>query len=380
MTAELSGWTAITLLGDHLWQSTLVAAAAGLVALALKNNRAQVRHQLWLVASLKFLVPFGALAAVGRQFGGEPFAPTVMPDLIVVIDAMSQPFSRPSASMEAAGLPPLTASDPATVPLILLLIWICGLVAVVCRWLVRWRHVAELVRQGSPLYAGRETEALRRLEQISGIGKPLQLVSTDMAVEPAVFGILRPVLLWPRRMGEHLDGGQIMAILAHELSHVRRRDNLVAAVHMIIQAVFWFHPLVWWVGARLLQERERSCDEDVIELGNEPEVYAESLIETCRFYVAAPVNAVSGVSGSDLGKRIEAIMSPQAGRALNGWKNCSLPRLQLRPWEAPSSLACSVGLGSLLKRRRVTFHWNQARRSTWRRSSRTSPASRSRGS
>jgi hypothetical protein len=41
------------------------------------------------------------------------------------------------------------------------------------------------------------------------------------------------------------------------------------------------------VGARLLQERERSCDEDVIELGNEPEVYAESLLETCRFYVGA---------------------------------------------------------------------------------------------
>jgi uncharacterized protein (TIGR03435 family) len=139
-----------------------------------------------------------------------------------------------------------------------------------------------------------------------------------------VFGILEPVLIWPQSMGERLNDDQIAAILAHELSHVRRRDNLVALVHMIVQAVFWFHPVVWWVGARLLDERERSCDQDVIELGNEPEVYAESILKTCRFYVDAPVTAMSGMTGSDLSKRIEAIMRPEAGQALNGWRKLLL--------------------------------------------------------
>ena len=74
---------------------------------------------------------------------------------------------------------------------------------------------------------------------------------------------------------------------------------------MVVQAIFWFHPLVWWIGARLVDERERACDEDVIRLGSEPEVYAESILKTCEFYVESPLACVAGVTGSDLKKRIE---------------------------------------------------------------------------
>ena len=70
-----------------------------------------------------------------------------------------------------------------------------------------------------------------------------------------MFGILRPVLLWPREIDVQLDDAQVRAVLAHELTHARRRDNLTAAMHMFVEAVFWFHPLVWWIGARLVDER-----------------------------------------------------------------------------------------------------------------------------
>ena len=113
------------------------------------------------------------------------------------------------------------------------------------------------------------------------------------------------MLLWPRSIGARLSDEQVEAILAHELAHVRRRDNLTAAIHMVVQSVFWFHPLVWWLGARLVDERERACDEDVIRLGSEPQVYAEGILKTCEFYVESPLACVSGVTGSDLKKRIE---------------------------------------------------------------------------
>ena len=58
---SFSAWATIEVIGNHLWQSTLFAAAAGLLTLALRNNRAQVRYWLWLAASVKFLIPFGAL-------------------------------------------------------------------------------------------------------------------------------------------------------------------------------------------------------------------------------------------------------------------------------------------------------------------------------
>ena len=97
---------------------------------------------------------------------------------------------------------------------------------------------------------------------------------------------------------------QLEAVFAHELCHVRRRDNLTAALHMIVEAVFWFHPLVWWLGARMVDERERACDEDVLRLGGEPQVYAESVLKVCEFYLESPVACVAGVTGSNLQKRM----------------------------------------------------------------------------
>ena len=52
--------------------------------------------------------------------------------------------------------------------------------------------------------------------------------------------------------------------------HVRCRDNLATVIHMAVEVVFWFHPLVWWLGARLMEERERACDEEVLRNGGEP--------------------------------------------------------------------------------------------------------------
>jgi bla regulator protein blaR1 len=85
-------------------------------------------------------------------------------------------------------------------------------------------------------------------------------------LEPGIFGIARPVLVWPAGISERLPDAHLEAILAHELWHVRRRDNLAAAVHMAVEAIFWFYPLVWWLGSRLLDERERACDEEVLDL------------------------------------------------------------------------------------------------------------------
>jgi bla regulator protein BlaR1 len=97
---------------------------------------------------------------------------------------------------------------------------------------------------------------------------------------------------------------------------VARRDNLMTAIHMAVEAVFWFHPLVWWIGARMVEERERACDEEVLRLGKEPEVYAEGILKVCRFYVESPIECVSGVTGSDLKRRIEGIMAHRGAHAL----------------------------------------------------------------
>src|SRR5580765_2969518 len=113
--------------------------------------------------------------------------------------------------------------------------------------------------------------------ELSGAPATLDVRSVPGLMEPGVVGVWRPVLLVPFDIVTSLTQAQLDAVVAHELCHVRRRDNLTAAIHMLVEAAFWFHPLVWWIGARLVDERERACDEVVMSLaGHDRRVYAES--------------------------------------------------------------------------------------------------------
>jgi beta-lactamase regulating signal transducer with metallopeptidase domain len=115
----------------------------------------------------------------------------------------------------------------------------------------------------------------------------------------------------PKGLSDRLSNAQLRAIADHELCHVRRQDNLIAAVHLLTQAIFWFHPMVWWIGEQMIHERECACDEAVLRLGNDPEAYAEGILSVCKFSLEAPRYLVAGVSGPKLRNRIEAIMAKQ---------------------------------------------------------------------
>jgi bla regulator protein blaR1 len=314
----------LALAGNHLWQSTLVAAIATVLALLLRRNRAPVRYWVWLAASAKFLVPFAALVAIGGQLSWRTVeVVTPPPDTAVLIETVSQPFSQEAVSVRGRPRAAASTSLLSALPLILATMWAAGCIACLLMWVVRWQRMRAIVRNGSPLASGREAEIVRRLAAGYGL-RPLPIVTSETTLEPGVFGIVRPVLLWPRGISDRLSDEQAEAILAHELSHLRRRDNLTAALHMTVQAIFWFHPLVWWIGARLVDERERACDQDVVRLGSEPEVYAESILKTCKFYVESPLVCVTGVTGSDLKKRIEQIMTNDAAHAMTPWKKALL--------------------------------------------------------
>jgi bla regulator protein blaR1 len=303
-------------MANHLWQSTLFALLAAILTLAFKKNQARIRHTLWLVASLKFLVPFSLLMSLGRRLASPRFSLSGRSGLFSAVEGFSQPFTfvvvapvnhAASAAYLLTLLPRLIAA-----------MWLCGFVTVVILWSVRWRRVAAAVNRATPADQGPEVDVLRQLEKIAGVPRPITLLlSRESAMEPGIFGIVRPVLLWPATISEHLQDSHLSAILAHEVSHVRRRDNLAAAMHMAVEAIFWFHPMVWWLGARLLEERELACDEEVLQLGNSPSIYAESILKTCEFCVGAPLACVSGVTGAELKKRIVRIMTPNRAEKLS---------------------------------------------------------------
>jgi len=154
------------------------------------------------------------------------------------------------------------------------------------------------------------------------MGVPVR--SSPSLLEPGVFGVFRPVLLLPDGILDRLTPEQLQAVVAHELCHIRYRDNLVGALHMFVETVFWFHPLVWWMGNRMVEERELACDEEVLGMGSQPRVYADAILNVCKLYVESPMACVSGVAGADLKKRIAGIMSNRVAARLSFVKKAAL--------------------------------------------------------
>ena len=274
---------------DHLWQSTLFAAAAGVVTLLLAGNAARVRFWVWFAASVKFLAPFAWITALGGLLLPPRAAP--MPAMLNGLAPAAQPFLMPAANVQAlaAAGPPVAVFDWT---LVLFAVWGLGTLAIGLRWLARWMKLRAMLAQAGA---------------VSSVGGIL-VRRAPASLEPGLFGIWRPVILLPQDIDTRLSAAELDAVLAHEACHRDHRDNLMAAIHMLVEALFWFHPLVWWLGARLNHERERACDEAVVAAGQAPEVYAESILKVCKLYVHSPLACVAGVSGSDLKQRIERIV------------------------------------------------------------------------
>ena len=287
-------------MSNHLWQSTWFAIGAALLTLAFRKNRAQVRYWLWLSASLKFLVPFSLLIGLGnalwyalpaRKIARDIVAPAVSFTMVQFTQPFPDTLSFKSPASHAIGW----------FFIAILGVWACGFSCVALIRFRGWLRIRAAVRASTPL----------------DVPAPFAVRSSPGLLEPGVVGFLRPVLLLPEGILESLTPPQLETVLTHELCHIRRRDNLTAAIHMVVEAVFWFHPAVWWIGSRLVEEREWACDEAVLSLGSEPRAYVEAILNVCKLYVESPLACVSGISGSDLKNRIVRIMTRGLGDNLS---------------------------------------------------------------
>jgi len=286
--------TDLSPLWNHLWQSTLCSTAVGLLTLAVRKNGAAVRYWLWFAASIKFLLPFSLLVSAASQLEWRVTPVIAPPAIAYAVEQVSQPFAIPVRT------PASVRSNP--IPAILLVLWLTGVVVGIGFWLRWWRSIAIARYAARPLL----------------VNLPVSILSAPGRLEPGAVGILNPVILLPDGIADRLTREQLEAVIAHELCHIRRRDNLTAAIHMVVETVFWFHPLLWWIRTRLIEERERACDEDVLRQ-TDPHVYAEGILNVCKFYLESPLACVSGVTGSNLKKRIEKIMASPLARHLD-WR------------------------------------------------------------
>jgi uncharacterized protein (TIGR03435 family) len=301
---------------NHLWQSTLFVIVVWLATFALRKNGARLRCWLWTAASVKFLVPFSTLVSLGERFQWRAVPAAVQPTVSYVM----QDLLAPAAVVVAT---PVSAPQSASVlPWVLVTVWALGMRVVLRSWWRQWLPIRSAVRHATPV----------QLDTQYGT-HDLAVLSSPLMPEPGVVGIRRPRLLLPEGLVDRLTPAQLRALIAHERCHIRCHDNFTAAIHMVVEALFWFHPAVWWIERRLVDERERACDETVLHSGCQPSDYAQGILEVCRQSAGVQLACVAGVSGSNLRARVEAIMRREIGR----------PMTRGRRWALAVSVVAAVG-------------------------------------
>jgi TonB family protein len=288
----------------HLWQATLFGLVITLVLLLLPGP-ARLRHFAGCLALLRFLLPAGLLV---RLVGFMPWVSTGGLLRATGLGSLWMPafvISGSAARMPAAGL-------GMSLPVIAMIVWCAGTVLLFGIGLIRLaRGLRALRRRQAPF----STAAQARLDTLAvRVGIAPGLV-TGCFVPPSgwlgVIGIFRSRIVVPEGLFSALDEKEVESVLLHELVHVKRHDNLLRLFQAGVVALFWFHPLVWWLDRRLRWESESACDEAVLRLTGANHVYATGLFKAVRYALELDLPGVSGMSRIGLQSRLRAVLNHQ---------------------------------------------------------------------
>jgi bla regulator protein blaR1 len=219
-------------LGVHLLYASLVWLAAWLLT-SIPRGSGTTKHWIWVATSLNFMLPLGA----------------------IVDKSLARHLTWASPLGIIGGVGARIAED-GVLASVLGAVWLVGAALMFTRLCLRLRA---------------ERRAEQGLDDHSGDHERPMFVAQGVPVRfgrasqpPSVAGLLRPRISLPSGIDRLLSEDELTAVLIHEITHAKRRDNLIRLVHEIGLCALWFHPLVWITGERLSIYRELSCDESVI--------------------------------------------------------------------------------------------------------------------
>jgi beta-lactamase regulating signal transducer with metallopeptidase domain len=222
---------ALYYLNVHLVYASIVWFAAWVLT-SIPRGSATTKYWIWVATSLNFILP---VSAVLDKLGSSHLS-----------------WARP---LGAIGEPVYRVSHSSAAPA-LALAWLLGAIVMFTRLSLRLRA------ERRDAQASAKESSLSPTPGLLAPGIPVRFAASRQA--PAVDGVLRPHISLPYGIDCLLSEHELNAVLIHELTHAKRRDNLMRLIYEVVLCALWFHPLVWVTGSRLALYRELSCDESVI--------------------------------------------------------------------------------------------------------------------
>lgn len=311
--------------GDYLWsqswQIALIAAGVAVVNVALRDRSAHPRYLLWLLVVAKCLVPplLGVAVPILPQAG-----PAVSP---VPMEQLGSIAGELAAAQEDSVAIALATPDPAAdsygadrrIPVVsgreaIAILWLGGLAVFLGAAAVKaWRVTRWLAAERNELPESLR-DNIRDLLRSLGAPRTTTVWLMPDGSQPFVWGLWRGDIYLPATFASPNHLAYQRDILAHELSHVLRFDAAVNLLQIVAQAIFWFHPLVWWANVKIRREREKCCDEMAIaRLGAQPRSYSRAIVEALRVEHQSkglvPSLAIAGAA-RNIEERIKTMLRP----------------------------------------------------------------------
>jgi beta-lactamase regulating signal transducer with metallopeptidase domain len=318
---------------DAFLKSVVILIAAGGVCLCWRRGAASARHLVWLLAvagllclpGLSGLMPAWQrpLWRVGtRADSGNELTLTLqfMPAKSTAASVRQAADSPPATVIPAPGAAQSGGGQGLATHLGagwaagVLAAWLSGTVIILLLVAVERLRLRDLRRAAhAPSDAG-WLPLLRLLCGQLRVGRRVIVLQSADGLMPVTWGWWRPVILLPAE-AEDWSPERRRVVLLHELAHVKRWDCLTQLAARVACAVYWFNPLVWVAARRMCIERERACDDLVLDGGCKASDYAAHLLEIARSFRRVPqVAAIAMARSSHLEGRIAAIVDGSRAR------------------------------------------------------------------
>jgi len=286
---------------DYLLLASLLAAIlTPLVGTMIKVARIRApiyRHMIWLYALIGVVV-FPAIWLYGPILTFEILpaedqpAKAITPEMSSRYDvklAQGEPTEMHSPrliSTEAAVMDHAIPPRPFPVRAVSAGMWLVGIVFMLTRLFIGWLRLHRICLSAKPVSGNGGFE--------NRYGGRLKVLLTSQVDGPVCFGILQPVIILPQEMYDNAAPEDLQMALSHELAHIERWDCWTNLLQRVIEAIFFFHPFVWYASLQLTQQREQICDNYVIQKGARVMDYskflsriAEQGLEKARFQAVA---------------------------------------------------------------------------------------------
>jgi beta-lactamase regulating signal transducer with metallopeptidase domain/DUF4097 and DUF4098 domain-containing protein YvlB len=313
------------------WQVGVLIILIGCVDLIIRRWAwPQLRYSLWLMVLVKLVLPPTISLSTSVTSGLQPLAKQIVAkenrreDLNNTTSTILAHFEASVAESPAETVPSretFTEQQPVTVvtssenvdgdslkashvkmvwQVYLMAVWLAGMFILGGWLIIKLLHLRKEDRRLPAKASLPESfyDATARCAKSLGLRRVPKVVLTRKVACPAVFGIVRPILLMPAGYLSKMTRKDTEHMLLHELAHIKRGDLFVHSFYMLLQVVYWYNPLLWLVRSQMHHLRELCCDATVARLlrGRISE-YRQTLIDVARRYLTKPTEPGLGLLG-----------------------------------------------------------------------------------